>query len=523
MVKILMPAAFILAFSLSATAAITESDHWDLEASSPLKPVSFVSDGTNVFALTHDGKIHKRDVNGAWSKIYDGPPAGESAIPTVDGTCTRGLNTDLPCRMTQPSFALFGGNFYMAVPYVMRHREHTHKYTWSYQEISIFKITPAGVGSIVLQIRGGRGGWYYPGGYKTGPKYSTVVDGYIFEDGGNLYWAGGGGKKMNPIDTTTTQVNWDAAWAGAHDPTEPGYLYETANGTDWTLKERRAADQYGREVHRAMPNGYRYNHLISFDSVLWDHYGYYTPGANDFDTVVKPATAGTKCTEFTFTSKLTSDTDGIPGLAGAAGAYKIHTEPWSRFGMAAGNIDGTDRLFRIGFTPKGDKNFICSITGTGAGDHWSDYESSNGGAAWDGPKHGGLIYWRTCAVVENQDDGATAAPYNEDLHDGLYATYSKKIGAGAYESGVFRYANIDAALDGTRDGWAWAKVETSATGDAREFTGPMFVQNNDPANASKGVILVSTSLGVHARSIGRYDDNGTPADATDDKNVMPQN
>jgi len=120
----------------------------------------------------------------------------------------------------------------------------------------------------------------------------------------------------------------------------------------------------------------------------------------------------------------------------------------------------------------------------------------------------------------------TLAPYNEALHNGLYATFSRKKPAGGYESGVFRYAEIDATgADGIPDGgWKWHRV-TPANADARIYTGAIFVQNNDVVtpDPNKGVILVGTSEGIIARRICRFDDNATPADPNDDKNVMPTN
>jgi hypothetical protein len=526
MIKKLMFAAVLMAVCLSASAGAGESDNWKSEtgATNAKKILDFVlhSDG-NVYGIAHDAKIYKRDTAGkSWSEVaYSLPTTTAGGRPSAK----RVLDTAWRSSV-RPQLISFKTKLYTAVQYKIYYCPNDGYKHYTYPELDIIEIDPASAAvTIRMQLRGGAA--YSWSNHCTFPAIqtskNTMLDGYIFKDtdldgpgGATMYWGGGGVKPITPVETLTT-LPLDFTKG----TTDFRYVHSTTDALTWTVMDRRAKDQYERAIPRAMPNGYRNNHLIDFKGVLWDYYGYYAVDTNLFAAVT---CANKLCTAFSPTPKLSGT---VPGLAGT---HKILTEPWSRFQMGAGDADGTgDQLLRIGFTPKGDKNFICSITGTGGS--WADFHKSNGDAAWDGPDNGGLVYWRGCTVVKNTDDLAVGEDtndpkYNETFHNGLYATYSKKIAAGSYESGVFRYANVDTDTpsDGVANGWAWSKV--TSINSATVYTGAIFVQKNDPADPNKGVILVGTSSGVITRGIGRLDlgddnaEGGAGADA--DTNPMPK-
>jgi len=542
---LLSAAALTALLCLSARGA--ESDHWDLETGSPVKVVNFLA-GQNgeIFALTHSGKIYRRtppanlgDAPG-WSLVFDGLPGGTGGDPEHNGRYSRSkggfdpaagwTNTDLPTGKVTPAFVLFNGKFYLSGCYYVKYRSIGGKV--GYYEMSVFEIDPANGyrSSAVLQIRHGPLG--NAGAYYRGRAMGGIIDGYMFKDtdlygpgGSTLYWGGGGrGKMISPPHNGYGEAAWNNAWNGTNE-WKAGCVFKTTNGTDWSPvgadgRGRRSSDQYRRNLWRNMPNGYRYNHLVEFAGKFWDYYGYYDKNTGTTFADVQAAGTGKKCTAFTFHAKVKGS---IPGLDGT---HHVHTEPWSRFGMAAGNVRG-DRLIRVGFTPKGDRNFLCSITGTGGS--WSDFYDSNGGNAWNGPDHNGVVYWRYCCVLDGNlddtggDSGSAGSKYNEALHNGLYATYSKKTGAASYESGVFRYSHVDTNGDDLVDDWRWVKAAVD-TADARVYTGAMFAQPNDREHPTRGVILVSTSAGVRGRGIGQYGKGpDATADTADDVNPMPTN
>jgi len=463
----------------------------------------------NVYAITHDRQIWKHDrANKTWTSI--GPQDGYIPVGLAPLKGHYRRKRDLTWKpAVLPQLVSFNGSLYMVVRYLVRYSGTAgscNYYAWA--EIAIIKIDPAaGTGVTVFQMRGDKTGdwlcigsdesrWVQPATFA-----STLVDGYLWTDGTNLYYGGGGAKRINPAETGgDLDATYFVAPYDNHGPPknygnpnpavggkDAKYVFYTADGTTWNTVNRLKKDQYDRDVPMAMPNGYRLSHLISFDSMFWDYYGYYDPADKSGDGA------------FAFTAKI----DGV------------HTEPWGRFQMGAGSVNGTDRLFRVGFNKKGTQNFIYSITGTGG--TWAKYGA--------GAPNDGTYYWRGFAVLKNTDDtndDSAGLAYNEELHNGLYATYSKGP-AGGYESGVWRYANIDTDSpgDGTGNGWAWSKVRS--TGDARVYTGAILAVPNDDGDPTKGSIFVGTSAGVYRRGTGRFDfglDN--VAGGGDDINVMPQ-
>ncbi len=479
------------------------------------KALDFVSHNngttTDLYAITRDTtndfKIYKRTTSSAeWTLWYSGPPKGSLGDP-ADGQYTRGLVTTLPARKTLPMLISFGNKLYTTAAYQVKYYKVSGK-KYTHPEICVFELDAAGAATEVLQIRGQGYDQAGSAGFKTAePQYSSVTDGYLFKVGTDLYWGGGGGKKI--AKHTTDSGAWDAAYEGTR---VDEYVYKTANGTDWTLVDRKVADQYGRDVPMAMPNGYRYNHFITFDSVRWDYYGHYS----------------------------TADTSGLGAFAFTPKTDGVHTEPWGRFQMAAGDgVNATDYLFRVGFDKKityvrGDpyasrtiKNYIYTITGTAG--TWTKDPDPAGLATFDGAPNDGSVYWRTMAVLKNTDDltGHSADPlvYNETWHNGLYALYSKKVGA-TYSSGIYRYADIDG-----NGSWLWEQVREHSSAvlvdmAATTYTGAIFAEPNVSGDSTKGAIYVGTTTGVLRRGTGRLDlgADGIPGgvDADADSNLMPQ-
>lgn len=490
----------------AAWAAMAESTYWKIEAGADqvVKALDFVqhSDG-NVYAVTssHDAnknnlfKLWKRDTaSGAWSEVTNVIPEGGEITCANTPRAARRVYPPLHSD-TLPTIISFKLKLYVAIGYQFRYcasrPDHLPSHNdraaagYTYPEICIYEIDPAGPSSVSRAIFRGAPRYYRHAACSSSSPISTrwfnvelnncpLFRGYLFKDvdndgpGGNtLTWGGGGGVLITDpnILPPNFMVNTDASGGIGTTLTNPtnNYVYSTSNGTDWSLAndghggQGRGKDQYGRYYGTAIPDGYRYSHIIEFDGKLWDYYGYYNTTA-----------------PFAFTQK----TGGI------------HTEPWSRFQMGAGSVEGTTRLFRVGFQPDAQKNFIYAINGTGG--TWGKFK---GGAA----PNDGTLYWRTITVVANDALTRSTPPAvasDESRHNGLYATYSYKSGA-SYKSGVARYANIGS-------GWSWQCV--TSTNDARVYTGAIFFQKNNAAvgRETEGVILVGTSDGVRARRIGQY-------------------
>ncbi len=337
---------------------------------------------------------------------------------------------------------------------------------------------------------------------------TTLSNGYLFTDGIDVFWGGGGGG-FSGIDTEGDNDLTNTDGTGTHGPHAPldadglpapaiggvdlRYVWKVTSPGPPVLQDRIKEDQYGRAVPMAMPNGYRYNHLVKVDfggtERFWDYYGYYEkiydgPGGN---------------IDFAFTPK----TNGI------------HTEPWGRFQMGAGVIDVTKQLIRVAHNKVGNKNFLYTIDGTAG--TWSKFKS---GAA----PNDGTVYWRGCTVVENVDIAGVAGDptftFDESEHNGLYATYSKNCGGGAFESGIYRYTKAGG-------GWSWKISPVVSVASATCFTGGIFSLNftggTDPVQDLAAGVYVGTSNGVYIRQIGEFKDpDGTLWTGNDEIGVPPQ-
>jgi hypothetical protein len=330
---------------------------------------------------------------------------------------------------------------------------------------------------------------------------STLVDGYLFTDGTDVFWGGGGGG-LSESDTNGDNDLTDTDGTGTLGPfpilvgngsavaavggVDLSYVWKVTSPGPAVLQDRIRTDQYARPVPMAMPNGYRYNHLVEFAGKFWDYYGYYEktydgPGGN---------------VDFAFTPK----TDGI------------NTEPWGRFQMGTGVVDGASRLIRVAHNKLGNKNFLYSIDG--AGGTWSKLTTGGGNP------NNGSIYWRGCTVVENLDCGGAGAPTNtfdESEHSGLYATYSQKIGA-VYSSGIYRYTKAAGV-------WGWSKVIDDPV-SATTFTGGIHsIKYSNGVDAAKDLcagVYVGTSNGVYVRQIGEFKDPDGSLWNGDETSVPPQ-
>jgi len=344
--------ALALIFVLGFGAVAGDGANWLTEAGADVvrKAVDIMVHTTgdnNVRAITHDSKIYVRTGAGAgtWALEYTLDP-GTPGNP-ADGQSLRQI-APLVKNACWPQLVSFNTALFVCRGYWIKQDVAASYQMNIYPEYSVIKIAPnpvpppAILGTVVLQVRGKCNpgdpiGWGY---WAFSPAYSTVVGGYLFTAGGSLYWGGGGGKRINPVQTAMPFT------AGADSPT---FVYSSADGDTWALVNDPTGrilgnDQYGRPMAAAMPDGYRYSHLVNFGGALWDYYGCYNSGTLAF----------------------APKTDGI------------HTEPWGWFLMGAYTKQGTtqaapskvkaDRLARVGFPPKGDKNFLAEICS--ADDTW---------------------------------------------------------------------------------------------------------------------------------------------------------
>lgn len=367
----------------------------------------------------------------------------------------------------------------------------------------------------VLQVRGA-----YDGASTPSVANTHLVDGYLFQDGTNLYWGGGGGTAFGDGGVLPAVQN---SWAtvdkvGVKEKTTFNYVYKF-DGAAWSAVARGVSTPAGGftdpttipiskvpqnstyKIPQAMPNGYRMSHLIAFKGIFWDYYGSYGAGPNFSFTPYDPA--------------------AVP-----------FTEPWGKFQMGTDGIN----LFRVAFNRKGDKNFVCYNAGGGT----NVWVTSGGMANFfkagindgvtshffaDTTPNAAAPYWRACAAINDVEKGAVSDPvHNPDgyignpLHNGVYCTYSRQTGANTWESGVYRYFPTDGSEFNLKDYTATPQPRTRTPGwrkvvwsnDARAFTGAIFVNSRDG-------IYVGTNSGIYRRGIRNQLEFTAPArDATKD-------
>ena len=471
-----MMRAAILAAALSLVLALVAPadepvGYWTDEPNSPAKVIDFVVHNTGdglLRAITHDGKIYRRAAGptGVWSLECTIDP-GTTATPPGAKIANWQLDPAVKAA-SWPQLVSFGGSLYAVKGYISKYYDAGGSSTSRmFPEYRVLKID-GGTSAAVLQVRAAESTAWQCGpvwNFYT-PRNNTLTGGHLFVNGATLVWGGGGAKWINPVQAAQ---NLDvAAGAFTNGANVMEFVYSSGDGTTWDRlggTGRTHTDDYGQPVPTAMPEGYRYSHVVPFKTVLYDCYGYYDKDAS-----------------FTFHPH-TND---------------IATEPWSWFLMA--NDKPTDpanatRLYRIGFNRKGDKNNVYAISAVGG--NWSTSFGFAAGSNGGPNATGSAIYWRGCAAISDNRDAPA------DLHNGLYCTYSQGP-AGGYQSGVYRYFPDDGGGNRTP---GWSRV--CAVGDARVFTGGICVQKSE-------AIYVGTSTGVKRRGIGEKDvpnpgDNPPPA------------
>ena len=425
-----------------------------------------VHDDGNLYAISWEKATGTKTIwsfplalaNDAWTSHCVLTPANP-ATPTVLNEQSRNATTEISVATT-PQLVSFNGALYTTQGYeLMTYANDAGGDDRKYKaaELCVLQIDDSAVDTYepVLMVRSKKekkdqfgSHWTFSVGAGTFAEI-PLTDGYLFVDGGKIVWGGGGGKSVSigASEMLSTGTYGGAGFAdGGNRPNN--YVYSSADGAAWSLLKRQVKDQYGTAIGLAMPNGYRYNHIIAFDSVLWDYYGYYTPGTIAFAGMAKGG-----YTEFAFTPK----TDGV------------HTEPYGRFQMGT---DGTT-LYRVGFTKAGTANSLYSITGTGG--TWTDL----------GNPDPGDVYLRNIAVLSGNTDAA---------HDGVYCVYSRNNG-GAYSSGVWRYdggwdANPITSTDDLPSG-----MTATAGLEACDFTGGIIAipDNGIYVGTTKGVVSRGTN------------------------------
>lgn len=457
--------------------AKTEKDYWSLDNNSAAlsnKAIDFLKFGGNVCAVMRDGSVCKRDAGG-----WDATPIAK-AIPTSH-SLPAGYTWDSGSRLTYhlwPQVIEYDGGGTSRL-YAVREYTYVEKRDSDNQKRR--------VNSMCVWVNAGAGGDWTESHIIKRPQTGfassapgrdvaqvTNTNGYLFkaDDGGTtkLYWGGGGSD-------TSGNATWKYVWK--------------YDGADWELADRTIGpDQFTRDMHAAMPDGYRWNQLISFDSSLWDYHGYYT--------VAEP---------FTYTEKVT-------GLTG-----QYYTEPWGHFQM--GVFGG--HLYRMAFSRIGNKNFLVHINGTGGS--WTRMTSTSPHVASDSPPGhatdpagtGTVYFWRGCAGTTSVT--SDPAPGASPTHNGLYCVFSRvNVVNGAdqtatYDSGIYKYA--DENENGTY-GWrlCLSSKDDLGAAEATRFTGAIFIDDADSDGGTAGIqgaaVYVGASNGIYRRGIAD-DDPGPPA------------
>ncbi len=326
--------ALVLALSLGGRAG--ESAHWnDAEtgATSVKKAIDFVTHSTGdneIRAITHDSKVYKYTSAGhSWALEWT-VTQGNTGNPPSGGS-NRGITTVNRSRVW-PQIVSFNGKLFTTQSYFVKKCNGVDYNHFIWPEYAVLGFDPTtGTESIGLQVRGGvSSAWIGHCSYNFyNPTRDNMVNGYLFVSGANVYWGGGGGKLISPAETVAPFTSGG---------TDLRYVYNSADGANWNLLNRTVGpvggnDEYGRAIPAAMPDGYRYSHIIEFGGQLWDYYGYYNPATLAF----------------------TPKTDDI------------HTEPWGWHLMGKYTKDGAGnaaRLARVGFNKKGDKTSLYEITGS---------------------------------------------------------------------------------------------------------------------------------------------------------------